>query len=387
LQESIICAGCPQEGSKENDEVRAAADFATLALTSEFNSPHYFALDSITDVKTQVVAGTNFFLTIIVGESDCDFDDASNEFDKEQCTINLDHDNNHMCDVVVYKPVKTLSNELLLSQHSCQKVSVSDHVKQNCNMKCKKNYEPVCGTNGQTFLNECLLKMASCINQDQVTKMAEGRCELDASEVVEEAEFATSKLSDKFKNKNRWALKNVVSGSKVENGVRLMLRLQETDCLKNERSNALCREKEGPSRRCEVTINNSTAGFRIKKNECNTDVVTLCDECSQDSLGIAKYAVKEITDSFEESNEWALQHVDKATSKVVKGRYVLYNMSLHMSETTCTRGTPGVYSKNCLLRASAPTNYCEVTVLQSLRSAKKKVSRKTCAGFNVSKYF
>ena len=128
-------------------------------------------------------------------------------------------------------------------------VSVSDHVKQNCNMKCKKNYEPVCGTNGQTFLNECLLKMASCINQDQVTKMAEGRCELDASEVVEEAEFATSKLSDKFKNKNRWALKNIVSGNKVENGVRLMLRLQETDCLKNERSNALCREKEGPSRR------------------------------------------------------------------------------------------------------------------------------------------
>merc|ERR1711892_668142 len=43
LQDSIICAGCPQEGSQENDDVRAAADFATLVLTSEFDNKHYFA--------------------------------------------------------------------------------------------------------------------------------------------------------------------------------------------------------------------------------------------------------------------------------------------------------------------------------------------------------
>ena len=33
-------------------------------------------------------------------------------------------------------------------------------------------------------------------------------------------------------------------------------------------------------------------------------------------MEIAKYAVKEITDDFEESNEWALQHIDKVKSKV-----------------------------------------------------------------------
>jgi len=104
-------------------------------------------------------------------------------------------------------------------------------------------------------------------------------------------------------------------------------------------------------------------------------------------MEIAKYAVKEITDDFEESNEWALQHVDKVTSKVVKGKYIIYNLSLHMTETTCTRGTPGVYSENCLLRASAPSNYCEVTALQSLRSSSRRISRKTCAGYNVSQYF
>ena len=127
-------------------------------------------------------------------------------------------------------------------------MEVSKHVKLNCNMKCKKFYDPVCGTNGQTFLNDCLLKMASCINKDQVTRMAAGRCELEASEVTEEAEFAVRTLSDRFKNQNRWALKDVLSGSKIQNGVRVTLRVQETDCLKTARSDAPC-DVKGPSRR------------------------------------------------------------------------------------------------------------------------------------------
>jgi hypothetical protein len=116
-------------------------------------------------------------------------------------------------------------------------------------MKCKKVYDPVCGTNGETFLNECLLKMAACINKDQVTRMSLGRCELAAYEVNEEAEFAVRKLSNRFNNKNRWALKDVVSGSKIPNGVRMTLRLQETDCLKTARSDATCQVRDGPARR------------------------------------------------------------------------------------------------------------------------------------------
>jgi hypothetical protein len=292
-----------------------------------------------------------------------------------------------MCEVVIYKPLKALGGDLILSQKNCWKVAVSNHVKLNCNMKCKKYYEPVCGTNGETFLNECLLKMASCINKDQVTTLADGRCELDASEVEEEAAFAVRTLSDDFKSKNRWDLMDVVSGSKIQNGVRLTLRVKETGCLKTARADAECPTKEGPPRRCEITVNNSTRGFRIRQNQCNADVVTLCDTCPEDSMDIAKYAVNEITSDFEESNEWALQHVEKFKSKVVKGKYIIYNLSLHMTETSCSRGTPGVYSENCVLRASAPSNFCEVTVLQSLRSSRRKMTRKNCAGYNISKFF
>merc|ERR1711936_1550874 len=224
--------------------------------------------------------------------------------------------------------------------------------------------EPVCGSNGETFLNECLLQMATCINKDQVTKMSPGRCELDVSEVENEAHFAVRKLSNKFKNSNRWALKDVLSGSKVQDGVHLTLRLQETDCLKTQRSDAPCPIREGSPRRCEITVKNTTRGLTIKKNECNADVVTLCDECPEDAMDIAKYAVKEITDEFEESNEWALQHIEKVKTKVVKGKYIVYDLSLHMTETTCNRGTAGVYSENCLLRTTGNLQPHYISLLQ-----------------------
>lgn len=112
------------EGSQENEDVRAAADFANIALTQHFNSSHYFALDSITNVRTQVVAGTNYFLTILVGETDCEVGDVTNnaeEFDKVNCTINLEHDNNYQCDVVVYKPLANYPSSLQLTHKKCNK--------------------------------------------------------------------------------------------------------------------------------------------------------------------------------------------------------------------------------------------------------------------------
>merc|ERR1712203_788034 len=85
---------------------------------------------------------------------------------------------------------------------------------------------PVCGDNGKTYLNECLLEMSACINQHSVKKMTEGRCEVDAETILTEVNFATRTLSNKFKSKQQWELKSVVSGKKIPNGVRVRLNLQ-----------------------------------------------------------------------------------------------------------------------------------------------------------------
>ena len=47
-------------------------------------------------------------------------------------------------------------------------------------------------------------------------------------------------------------------------------------------------------------------------------MVTYCADCSQDEevAEIAKFAVKEITEDFDQSNEWALQHVAKVQQTV-----------------------------------------------------------------------
>ena len=89
----------------------------------------------------------------------------------------------------------------------------------------------------------------------------------------------------------------------------------------------------------------------------------------------------------------------------MKDKYIVYNLSLHMTETDCARGVRSVYTEDCKLRARAPTNYCEVggatmlqtslaklsniqvTVLSSLKSSAKRLSKKACAGYNISKYY
>ena len=74
------------------------------------------------------------------------------------------------------------------------------------------------------------------------------------------------------------------------------------------------------------------------------------------------------------------------------------------SLTIANREVVDVYSDPaCVLRQDAPDNYCEVTILQSLHSNRKRVScvheitinlksntqvsQKTCAGYNVSQFF
>jgi len=383
LRSTVLCSGCPKEGSRENTAVRAAAQAATISLSTRLNNTNYFALDSIIEASTQVVAGTNYLLTIVVGESDCP---VGGDFSQEDCVINLDHENNLQCRVVVYKPLS--STELILSQQTCAPVPVAPHVRRDCNRKCKKTFSPVCGSqagNPTTFLNSCLMEAAACISRSSIPLVVEKPCELEPVEVDALAARVMAQLRDSFPNPRRWVVNGLKAAQREEGGgTRLSIGIQESQCLKTARAREVCPAREGAKeRRCQATLK----GGKVRDVACEAAAITLCDGCDESEVGVAKLAVKKITGQWP-SNQWALQHLAAAKKQEIGGKYVKHKLRLHMSETSCSREVVDIYSdSSCVLRQDAPDNYCEVTILESLHSNRKRVSRKTCAGYNVSQFF
>uniref|UniRef100_A0A8D0F4L5 Kazal-like domain-containing protein n=1 Tax=Strix occidentalis caurina TaxID=311401 RepID=A0A8D0F4L5_STROC len=46
---------------------------------------------------------------------------------------------------------------------------------QSC-LSCNNDYVPVCGSNGDTYQNECYLKQAACKQQSEILLVSEGSC-------------------------------------------------------------------------------------------------------------------------------------------------------------------------------------------------------------------
>uniref|UniRef100_H3A8A5 Transmembrane protein with EGF like and two follistatin like domains 1 n=1 Tax=Latimeria chalumnae TaxID=7897 RepID=H3A8A5_LATCH len=89
----------------------------------------------------------------------------------------------------------------------CQEVG--DDVKCDCPFQpqCPKSFVPVCGSNGDTYQNECILKKTACKYQKEITVLAEGPCYSDNGSGSGEGEYEGSGTEVHGKNSKCGACK------------------------------------------------------------------------------------------------------------------------------------------------------------------------------------
>ena len=46
-----------------------------------------------------------------------------------------------------------------------------------CDLKCNRDFKPVCGSDGRTYNNECLLNRAKCVKRIFIQVAKQGPCE------------------------------------------------------------------------------------------------------------------------------------------------------------------------------------------------------------------
>ncbi|XP_028411072.1 uncharacterized protein LOC114533678 [Dendronephthya gigantea] len=68
---------------------------------------------------------------------------------------------------------KCLLDQTTKSSHLCA-----------CSTSCPKNYDPVCGSDGQDYNNECLLNVTVCTSRRTITVVKKGKCEKDNDDSI-----------------------------------------------------------------------------------------------------------------------------------------------------------------------------------------------------------
>ena len=78
----------------------------------------------------------------------------------------------------IYIVFRAKKNVAVLYKGECGKLE-----KQECQLMCPRNFRPVCGSDGQTYSNECQLKSQACLAKKSVRVAHDGACGENSSAI------------------------------------------------------------------------------------------------------------------------------------------------------------------------------------------------------------
>ena len=63
-----------------------------------------------------------------------------------------------------------------------------------CDIKCTREFKPVCGSDGKTYNSECLLNRAKCVKRIFIQVASQGACEPSTNEQINEQDSVETEV-------------------------------------------------------------------------------------------------------------------------------------------------------------------------------------------------
>ncbi|XP_046658469.1 uncharacterized protein LOC124352819 isoform X2 [Homalodisca vitripennis] len=346
-QRDVLVGG--QSPADPNDAgVKKAAKFAVSEIDRRSNSLFSSKLVVVKEAKTQVVAGTNYYLKLQLVETNC------RKGTKVNSACNAAPDKViQECDVVVYDRPWDKHREL--TSVTCSPISDNSVHRQ----------------------------------QRAVLVGGHSAQDKDSAEVQEMAHLAVEDINTKSNSEHKLALVEVLSAhTQVVSGVNyhLVLKIAETNCKKNsDAAPADCTPKEeGGYQQCDVTIWSQPwlNKRQVTKSNCkpvaqakkSTGEPESVDVSNPEVISAAKFSLKAIDRGSNSMYKHALLRILDAKVQTVSGKK--YFLTLEIGESECTKQH---HKEDCSIReGNSLSDRCNVVVWDRPWLNKKEVVDVRC---------